>query len=181
MEKACTGFDPAFNDFLPRFEYVHTQMNPLEMTKYGKKGTPIATMLSGVLTTILEEGEEYEKFRADFEELFTSPTSKVRAELNELSGKVQLYLEKQFPDCNQVFFEVVPPIFENLLKNFETSIDDGIYTDAEEKGDGMQRALMLAIIQAYADFRREHEKSHKYFLFLLMKENYICIQLHKES
>ncbi len=166
IAKNPTGFDSAFNDFLPRFEYVSTQMSPLEMMKYGK-GTPIASMLSGVLTTILEEGEEYEKFRQQFEELFTAPGSKVRLQLDELSGKVKLYLEKQFPDCVEVCFEVVPPVFENLLKNFETSIDDGVYTDAEEKGDGMQRALMLAIIQAYADFRKEHEKSNKYFLFFI--------------
>jgi hypothetical protein len=31
----------------------------------------------------------------------------------------------------------------------------------------MQRALMLAIIQAYADFRREHEETSKYFLFFI--------------
>lgn len=78
-----------------------------------------------------------------------------------------MYLEKQFADCNKVVFEVAPPIFEDLLKNFDTSIDDGIYTDADEKGDGMQRALMLAIIQTYADFRKAHEDTSKFFLFFI--------------
>jgi vacuolar-type H+-ATPase subunit D/Vma8 len=54
-----------------------------------------------------------------------------------------------------------------LLKNFETSINDGVETLAEEKGDGMQRALMLAIIQAYADFRKENEDKNKSFLFFI--------------
>jgi hypothetical protein len=44
-----------------------------------------------------------------------------------------------------------------MLKKFETEVNDGINTKAEHKGDGMQRAVMLAIVQAYADFRRERQ------------------------
>ena len=73
----------------------------------------------------------------------------------------------QFPDCSQVKFEVAPPAFDELLKSFDTSIDDGIETSAAEKGDGMQRALMLAILQAYADFRKETEDIVKRFLFFI--------------
>lgn len=166
LAKNPTGFDSAFNDFLPKFEYVNTKIDPLAMTKYGKN-TPIANMLSGVLTTILEENEQYASFREQFDKLFTSSESEVRVKLDELSGQVKVYLEKQFADCNKVVFEVAPPVFEDLLKNFDTSIDDGIYTDADEKGDGMQRALMLAIIQAYADFRKVHEETSKFFLFFI--------------
>lgn len=166
LAKNPTGFDSAFNDFLPKFEYVSTQINPMEMAKYGKN-TPIANMLSGVLTAILEQNKDYAAFREKFDELFTAPESEVRVKLDELSGKVKVCLEKQFPDCNKVVFEVAEPVFEDLLKNFDTSIDDGVYTDADEKGDGMQRALMLAIIQTYANFRREHEETSKFFLFFI--------------
>lgn len=166
LVKNPTGFDSAFNDFLPKFEYVSTQINPMDVAKYGKN-TPIANMLSGVLSTLLEQNKEYATFHEQFEKLFTASESEVRVKLDELSGKVRLYLEKQFPDCNKVVFEVVEPIFEDLLKNFDTAVDDGVYTGANEKGDGMQRALMLAIIQAYADFRRENEETSKYFLFFI--------------
>lgn len=166
LAKNPTGFDSAFNDFLPKFEYVSTKVDPLAVTKYGKN-TPITNMLSGVLSTILETNKEYASFRDQFDKLFTSQDSEVRIKLDELSGQVKIYLEKQFEDCNKVIFEVTAPVFEDLLKNFETSIDDGVYTEAEEKGDGMQRALMLAIIQAYADFRRENEETSKFFLFFI--------------
>ena len=149
-----------------QFEYVSTQVNPMEIAKYGKN-TPIANMLSGVLTAILEQNKQYAAFRAEFDKLFTAPESEVRVKLDDLSGKVRVCLEKQFPDCSKVVFEVAEPVFEDLLKNFDTSIDDGVYTDADEKGDGMQRALMLAIIQTYADFRREHEETSKFFLFFI--------------
>lgn len=161
-----TGIDPALNDFLPMFEYVSTDLNPLEVAKYGRK-TPIATMLSGVLSAILEQNDKYAKFKAQFDELFAASDSEVRIKLDDLSGEVKIFLEKQFPDCTKVVFEVTPPIFEELLKNFDTSIDDGVYTNANEKGDGMQRALMLAIIQTYANFRRKNEETSKFFLFFI--------------
>ena len=164
--KNPTGIDPALNDFLPTFEYVSTQISPLDVAKY-KSDSPIANMLSGVLTAILEQDDKYIQFKKTFDELFTNPASRVHVELDSLSGKVKMYLIKQFPDCEKVVFSVAAPHFQDLLKGFESEIDDGVYTTASEKGDGMQRALMLAIIQAYADFRRDHEETSKYFLFFI--------------
>jgi putative ATP-dependent endonuclease of OLD family len=167
LEKNPAGFDAALNDFLPKLEYVSTAISPTDFAKYGRN-TPIANMLSGVLTEILEQSDTYRAFREKFDELFSSERSEVRVRLDELSGKVQLQLEKQFPDCTRVVFEVTPPAFDDLLKSFDTSIDDGVYTDANEKGDGMQRALMLAILQTYCAFRRERaDDASKYFLFFI--------------
>ena len=64
-------------------------------------------------------------------------------------------------------FQITEPAFEELLKGCTTEIDDGIVTSADEKGDGMQRALMLAILQTYADFRRKGEANGKGFIFLI--------------
>ncbi|MBU2495461.1 MAG: AAA family ATPase [Candidatus Omnitrophota bacterium] len=166
LDKVPTGFDNAFNDFLPRFEYVDTKKYFEDVAKFTKT-SPVGVMLSGVLTTILEKSEQYQKFRQQFEEIFSGETSDIKIELDNLSGKVKIYLEKQFPDCTKVAFEVAPPIFDDLLKNFDTTIDDGIETRATEKGDGMQRALMLAILQAYADFRKENEDVGKSFMFFI--------------
>lgn len=164
--KNFAGFDRAFNDCLPRLQYVSTTTRLAEISKYGKK-TPIGEMLSGVLTAILEKSPQYVQFREKFDELFASETSEVKAELNLLAGKVKGHLEQQFPECTKVDFGVTAPAFDDLLKNFETSVDDGIETSAEEKGDGMQRALMLAIIKTYSDYRREKDEAGKRFLFLI--------------
>jgi len=161
-----TGFDAALNDFLPKFEYVNTKQYYDSVAKYGKS-TPIGIMLSGVLTAILQENEQYQQFQAKFRELFEDDNSEIKAEFDNVGNKVKIHLEKQFPDCTKVKFEVSAPVFDDLLKNFETTVDDGIETLAEEKGDGMQRALMLAIIQAYADFRKANEDLGKSFLFFI--------------
>ena len=164
--KNFAGFDKAFNDCIPRLEYVSTATKLSDISKYAKK-TPIGLMLSGVLTAILETSQKYQSFQQKFEEVFGASDSDVRAKLDELSGRVKLHLEQQFPDCTSVFFEVSEPAFDDILKNFETTINDGIETKAEEKGDGMQRALMLAIIKTYSDFRREHDELGKNFIFLI--------------
>ena len=164
--KNFAGFDKAFNDCLPRLQYVATTTKPNDISKYGKK-TPIGEMLSGVLTSIMERSEKYREFRSKFEEVFCKDDSDVKAELNALSDKVKAHLEQQFPECAKVSFGVSEPAFDDLLKNFETSINDGLETTAEEKGDGMQRALMLAIIKAYSDYRRDKDDLGKRFLFLI--------------
>lgn len=165
-DKNFAGFDASFNDCLPRLEYVSTTVRPDAVSQYGKK-TPIGLMLSGVLTTILEQSEKYSQLRKKFSEVFQDPQSEVRVQLSDLSGRVKVHLQKQFPECEEVEFDVALPEFDDLLKNFNTNIDDGVSTTAEEKGDGMQRALMLAIIQTYADFRRQHEELGKCFVFMI--------------
>ncbi len=164
--KNFAGFDKAFNDCLPRLQYVSTGTRLVDVSKFGKK-TLVGEMLSGVLAAILESSPTYLEFKAKFEELFGSSESEVRKELDALGERVKSHLEKQFPDCARVNFGVSEPAFEDLLKNFATSLDDGIETRAEEKGDGMQRALMLAIIMTYSDYRREKDELGRRFLFLV--------------
>lgn len=164
--KNFAGFDKAFNDCLPRLQYVATTTRLADISKFGKK-TPIGEMLSGVLTSIIEKSDQYRQFREKFDEVFGSDQSDVRLELNSLGDKVKDHLGHQFPECTKVTFDVIEPAFDDLLKNFETSINDGIETTASEKGDGMQRALMLAIIKTYSDYRREKDELGKRFIFLI--------------
>lgn len=148
------GLDTAINEFLPKLEYVNTKIRLDDVSKYKDKN-PIGTMLSGVLTAIIETSQDYIEFKRTFTKLFDNTDSEVRKELDKLGAQVEIYLQKQFPDGTKVKFGVNPPHFTDLLKSFDTSVDDGIETSAEAKGDGMQRAIMLSIIQAFADYRKE--------------------------
>lgn len=160
-----TGLDTAINEFLPKLEYVSTKIRLDDVSRYKDKN-PIGVMLSGVLNAIIEKSEEYTDFKAQFSKLFDHEDSEVRKELDKLGVKVEVYLQKQFPDGTKVKFGVNPPNFTDLLKSFDTTVDDGIETKAEDKGDGMQRAIMLSIIQAFADYRREQSGGGS-FLFLI--------------
>ncbi|MDB5182799.1 MAG: hypothetical protein JWO47_583 [Candidatus Saccharibacteria bacterium] len=161
-----TGFDKALNDFLPNLEFVQTENNLRDILKYGKT-TQIGTMLSGVLNEILASGDPaYKRFVDEFYTLFGSKESKIYDELRKLAESVELYLKKQFPETTKVEFEVKNPELTDLFKNFSAKVDDGVVTEAYEKGDGMQRALMLAIIQTFADYRRKNADI-KNFIFLI--------------
>lgn len=164
--KNPTGFDTALNDFLPKFEYIHTRQYYEEFTKYNQKSA-VGIMLSSVIEEILKDDPKYLAFREKFEDLFNSEDSAVSQHFKALGASVKSHLEKQFAECSKVYFEVLSPEFSDLLKKFETVVDDGVETYASEKGDGMQRALMLAIIQAYADYRKNREDAGKSFIFFI--------------
>ncbi|WP_240666932.1 ATP-dependent nuclease [Vibrio parahaemolyticus] len=166
LAKNPAGFDKAFNDFLPKFEYIHTKQYFDEVAKYSSK-TPVGIMLSSVLEEILQDDPQYRAFRSKFDELFDDEESAVKVEFDKLGDSVKTHLEKQFAECTKVSFEVSSPEFDDLLKNFQTRVDDGVETYASEKGDGMQRALMLAIIQAYAEYRKSRDDAGKSFLFFI--------------
>lgn len=164
--KPGTGFDPALNDFLPKFEYISTKHYYDSVTKYDKK-TPVGIMLSDVLNAILESDPQYIEFQDKFSALFADPQSNIKKEFDKLGTAIQTNMHQQFPECVKVAFTVVLPGFDELLKRFDTSVDDGVETTAEEKGDGMQRALMLSVIQAYAAYRKLREDTDKSFLFFI--------------
>lgn len=164
------GRDTAWRQFLPTFEYVSTKKFLEDVAKYGK-ATPISRMLSSVLEKMLEVDENYIEFKKMFNELFGDPfdpdkKTQVRKSIDEIGDRVAAFLKKQFPDTTDVKFKVENPELEDLFKKFKTTVNDGIENDASEKGDGMQRALMLAIIQAYAVFRKNNGESNS-FLFLI--------------
>lgn len=160
-----TGLDSAINEFIPKLEYINTRIRLDDVSKYKDKN-PIGVMLSGVLTAIIENSQDYIEFKNQFTKLFDNSDSEVRKELDKLGGQVEMYLQKQFPDGTKVKFGVNPPHFTDLLKSFDTSVDDGIETSAEAKGDGMQRAIMLSIIQAFADYRKKQIGGGS-FLFMI--------------
>ncbi len=160
-----SGIDTAINEFIPKLEYVNTQIRLEDVSGYKDKN-PIGQMLSGVLNAIIANSEDYKAFSLQFQKLFESEDSEVRQQLDLLANNVGIYLKKQFPGEVEVRFKVNPPQFSDLLKSFDTTVDDGVVTNAQAKGDGMQRAIMLSIIQAFADFRKQQATGSS-FLFLI--------------
>lgn len=167
------GADPTFNNCIPRFEFIQTTKNLREVAAY-KSTSPIGQLLNGLVESVLDKGssEEYVAFLNTFRALFgeknpeTGEVSAVRDALNRIGINVKNHLTSQFPDCKDVNFDITPPEPDDLLKGYQTTLDDGIVTSAEEKGDGMQRALMLAIIKAHADFRRQDAVGRSFIFFI---------------
>lgn len=167
------GADSTFNNCFPRFEFVQTTKNLREVAAY-KSSSPIGQLLNGLLDSVLNKNAsaEYQDFLAKFAAIFGEPDpftgekSAVRKALDQIGNNVKDHLESQFPDCRDVSFNIAPPEPDDLLKGYQTTLDDGVITSAEEKGDGMQRALMLAIIKAHADLRRTDDVGRSFVFFI---------------
>jgi predicted ATP-dependent endonuclease of OLD family len=164
-KKTPTGADSAFNNCIPRFEFIEATKNFKDVSAY-KNSTPIGQMLSSLVAEILEKDADYQLFNEQFERLFGHGDSKIRQALNSLSDKVTSYLKEQFPDCMSINFTVNSPSIDDFLKNYDTELNDGVVTKANDKGDGMQRALMLSIIKAHADFRRDEALGRAFIFFI---------------
>lgn len=164
------GPSSIWTQILPSLEYISTKKYLEDIAKYGKT-TPIGDMMAGVIETILDTNKDYSEFKEKFTTLFGDPEAtqktQIREELDKLGENVAVYLRKQFPDSIRVIFKVDQPDIADLLKKFSGEIDDGFKCDWTSKGDGMQRALMLSIIQAYKDYRKQNLLQNKDFLFLI--------------
>lgn len=159
------GLDSALNYFLPKIVYVTTKQRLSDVAGYKSK-SPIAEMLGDVLRDMVDTEPRYQQFLTLFNELFNTSDSVFRLSVNDLQTRVETYLAKQFSEGASVRFRIENPAIEDMLKRFETEVNDGVLTKAEEKGDGMQRAVMLAIVQAYADYRKEKNIARS-FVFLI--------------
>lgn len=160
-----TGIDTAINEFLPKIVPLHTSTSLEEIAKYKDKNL-IGQMLSSVTSALVENDPEYMKFIEGSTRLFSDEKSPLKQTLIKLANNVSQHLKMQFPEGIDVEFTIQAPEPSDALKNFETQINDGIQTSAANKGDGMQRALMLAIIQTWVDFRKQEFRAAP-FLFLI--------------
>lgn len=104
-QRQPTGADSAFNNCIPRFEFVLTDKNLKDVSAF-KTTTPIGQMLSSVVSEALEKDPRYIEFTDKFEELFESADSSVRQLLQATSDRVRTHLALQFPDCKSVEFKV---------------------------------------------------------------------------
>jgi putative ATP-dependent endonuclease of OLD family len=146
-KKNPTGFDKAFNDLLPKFEHIDARKHSAQLGGY-KKSNEIGKLLSSVIEQVANGDESYQDFMKEFNGFFDGT---FKDKVSEIEKGITGFVQEQFSDCKNVAFNIGQPNFEDLLKKFDIQLDDGVNTKVEEKGDGMQRALMLAIIRYYSE------------------------------
>lgn len=167
-EDSGTGFDKALDDLLPRFEYIDTHKSFEEVSAY-KKTSPIGILLSAFLANIIETDAKYIQFQNLFNEVFNEDAehSGIRKEIQNLGIQIKENLVRQFPDTQEVNANIGMPAIEDLFKSFNIEVNDGVTTRVCDKGDGMQRAVMLAIMELYANYRKGQSGNGKNNLFFI--------------
>ena len=168
-----TGIDAPFRKlFELHFMWPHT--NPDDETTY-KSSTLCGSLLKKILKDF-ENQDQYIEFQEQFKRIFNNEDSSLRKELEEIENDTKLMLNSSdFSDIGLKFtFDELKS--ELFFKNMKIKVDDGVETDFNQKGSGLQRAIVLALLQVYAQKLSTHpdQEADKPF-FLFIDEPELCL------
>lgn len=168
-----TGIDAPFKKLFEA-NFVWADTNPNEEATFGS--TTICGNLLREIANSFTETDEYQGFRDKFNETFNSEGSGLRKQLLEIEEKVQRLFNEQF-GAARISFHFEELKVDSFFKSTSIKVDDGIETPMHEKGNGMQRAVALALLQVYAEELTKHpdDSNLKKPFFLFIDEPEICL------
>ncbi|MDD5197382.1 MAG: AAA family ATPase [Candidatus Gracilibacteria bacterium] len=143
-----SGIDGSFQAFF-QISNIWANTNPEDETRFGS-----ATICGNLLSDISDKfkvnhKDQYNKFLDIFDTTFNSDTSGLQKELNDVASETETILNDQFGKA-KLRFQFENPEPSILFKNIKIFVNDGQETDINQKGHGLQRAVVLSLLQVYA-------------------------------
>jgi AAA15 family ATPase/GTPase len=154
--------------------FIWADTNPNDEAAFG--ATTICGNLLKEIANGFIETADYADYRTKFNQVFNDPSSGLRRELLVIEQKVQQVFSEQFGAASIAFhFDELK--IDSFFKNTTINVNDGIETPMHEKGNGMQRAVALALLQVYAEELTKHpdDANLKKPFFLFIDEPEICL------
>lgn len=159
--------------FLPLWANTTTE----EVADYSAK-----SIIGELLTKIVEEiqsDDDYKNMHTQFDGIFGSHDgSTLSRKTSTISTDVSQLIKEQFQDVG-IRFKADPPKIDQYVKQIKTLVDDGDETEISEKGNGLQRAIMIALIQVYSKSLNTGASKKPFFLFIDEPELYLNPQAQK--
>lgn len=153
--------------------FIWADTNPNDEVAFG------ATTICGNLLKEIANGfiqtADYANYQTAFNHAFNNPNSGLRIQLQVIEQRVQQIFSQQFGNAS-ISFHFDELKIDSFFKNTTIVVNDGVETSMQEKGNGMQRAVALALIQVYAQELIKHPDNaalEKPF-FLFIDEPEIC-------
>lgn len=168
-----TGIDaPVKKLFETNFVWADT--NPNDEAAFG--ATTICGNLLREIANSFTETADYADYKSKFNQIFNDPASGLRKELLVIEQKVQQVFTDQFGAAT-ISFHFDELKIDSFFKNTTINVNDGFETPMQEKGNGMQRAVALALLQVYAEELTKHpdDANIKKPFFLFIDEPEICL------
>lgn len=164
------GYANVLKGTLPFFVLVPAVRDVSEESK-GTKSSPFGKLLYAILDTITQEK------RANIEGIL----GEVAKQMNRSGGDERVPLisetEKQLNTLLNDFFtgcdleiEFETPTLEVLLSAPKLYVDDGFRNAVENKGHGLQRAVIFTILRRYAEYMTSSADGKKRNLILAVEE-----------
>jgi len=154
-------------------DYIWADTSPEKITSFGS--TTICGKLISEITQTFKDDPLYRTFLEAHDKAFNDEQSGLKGKLSAISTKTENVFKEQFGDA-KITFHFTAPDSSNFLKNTRIEVNDGVSTFLEEKGDGMQRAIALALLQVYGDELSKTAKNgtpKPFYLFI--DEPEICL------
>jgi predicted ATP-dependent endonuclease of OLD family len=175
------GYANVLKSVLPFFILVPAVRDASEESK-GTKSSPFGKLILAILNTVTEEKKR------NIEEIL----SKVSKQMNRIGGsdrlslisdterKLNEHLSELFTGCDlEIEFET--PTLEILLSTPRINVDDGFRSAVENKGHGLQRAIIFSILRQYAEYMASvaPDKTRKLILAIEEPELYMHPQAQR--
>lgn len=159
--------------FLPLWANTTTE----EVAEYDPKSI-VGVLLEKIVEDI-QTDPTYQSLHSQFDQIFGgSTTSTLSQKTASISTDVSALIKDQFDNIN-IKFKADPPKIEQYIKQIKTLVDDGDETEISEKGSGLQRAIMIALIQIYSKSLNTGTSKKPFFLFIDEPELYLNPQAQK--
>jgi len=155
-----TGYAGVLQGGLPKYILVPAVRHVSEEVKV-QKMNPFGELIRAVLRRISKSNKKrINKYLGRIHRLVNK--EKFGNRINEI-GDFEKRLKNNlcpFVECDvEINFPI--PDLEKLFGNVEIYVDDGVRTSVKEKGHGLQRSVIFAILRTYAELIRSKSKDEK--------------------
>lgn len=164
------GYANVLKGTLPFFVLVPAVRDVTDESK-GTKSSPFGKLLYAILDTVTQEKKaKIEGILADISKQMNRSGGDERVPLiADTEQKLNSFLNDFFTGCDlEIEFET--PTLEVLLSTPKLYIDDGFKNAVENKGHGLQRAVIFSILRRYAEHMTSSHEGKKRNLILAVEE-----------
>ncbi|HEU0118977.1 MAG TPA: AAA family ATPase, partial [Bryobacteraceae bacterium] len=158
-----TGIDKSILPLLPEPLPVYAVKDLAGDMRY-KDGVPFGKIIK-VLLNVLES--ELDEEQAYFDKLNRQLNTIIGAEgtvaderctvVKDVEMTMQRLLRESFPSVT-LELRIPPPQIKTILEGTRISVNDGVKSPVELKGDGLKRAVVFSIFRAYEEISRKYAK-----------------------
>lgn len=153
--KNPAGLKEVLADLLPKFYLVPAVKDAQDESKTTQQ-TVLGKLVSDLTNRIVLKNPRFEDVKKQLEGLKkylnkseSGDDSERLQEIKDFEGTISNIISENMPGT-KVGIEIVTPELIDLFKDVNITLDDALPTSIDSKGHGLQRALILAYIRAYA-------------------------------
>lgn len=174
------GYDVILKGVLPEFIYIPAVRDVTDEAKVGKSN-PFGQLINSIFDKISDDSkEDISTQLKNVESQLSSSSDDSLEEINEIEGELNKIMS-DFMDC-KIDIRVPVPQLKDIFNKVEICADDGIRTNIDEKGHGMQRSMIFTILRAYAELshrKKAEDKAHERSTLFAIEEPELY--LHPQS